>query len=270
MLMSRFQGWGHQLITRLAPAWRARSLPGVPGRVHKNDVMLQDESEGGIALYLRAGNSAIQNISEALTRGGRSFEDIEFCLDFGCGHGRVLRHLQQLIPPYRITACDIDAEGVGFCAGEFGVRARISHWKVGEIRLGTYDLIWSGSVFTHLPPADCETLFAKLGRSLAPRGVLVFSVHGEYSLGGLEHFYDGLYGGEAAQIRREVAEQEISFRPYDESFGTFKTPYGMTWHHREYFENRAFELFGDRLEPILWKDRGWDLHHDVIAFQRVH
>ena len=267
MTADRLRLAAHRLIGRIAPGLRARYLPGVVGRVHRHDAML-DESPEGIALYLRAGSSAIDNLAAVLERAGRSFADVTSCLDFGCGHGRVLRLLCQKIPPRRITACDVDPGGVGFCAAEFGVRPLLSRWRVEEIRLKTYDLIWSGSVLTHLDAAAGEALFAKLAQSLLPGGLLTFSIHGQFSLEGLEHLYGRVWAGEAEEIRREVAQRGVSFRPYDGSFGRFPVPYGMTWHNREYFEAKAAELFGDRLQLIFWRARGWDFHHDVLAFQR--
>jgi len=265
-------------LTKLRRRWRriagpsARSLPGVAGLVHVNDSMLYDESEQAVADYLRAGSSALANIENALRSSGKTFAEVATCLDFGCGYGRVLRQLVQKIPPAKITASDVAEEGVRFCAAEFGVRPLVSSWNVDEVRLGIYDLIWCGSVFTHLDEASCETLFGKLGQSLMPGGgVLVFSIHGQHSLDGLGTFYGRVYAEEAEQIRREVAEQGICFRRYtDDSYGRFPVPYGMTWHRPEHFERLAAERFGDRLRLTMLEAHGWDQHHDVVAFQRSH
>jgi len=260
--------YGRRLLDRIAPTWRAHTLPGIPGRVHRNDAMLFDESEESIDNYLRAASSAVENVEAALESAGRSFDDVDSCLDFGCGHGRVLRALKQHVPANRITACDVDAHGVRFCAAELGARPLVSSWRVDRIRLGRYDLIWSGSVFTHLDREDGETLFERLASSLLPGGVLVFSVHGELSLGGLGHLYGGLYAEEAEAIRAEVAEEGISFRPYDPSFGSFPGRYGMTWHAPEYFDRVAERRFGDRLERSYFEPHGWDRHHDVLGYRR--
>ena len=41
-------------------------------------------------------------------------------LDFACGHGRVMRTLKAAFPDALLTACDIDRDGVDFCARTFG------------------------------------------------------------------------------------------------------------------------------------------------------
>ncbi len=100
-----------------------RQLPGVPGGVHVKDPMLYDESEESIGAYLRAASSAMDNINEGLRLSESSYGQIRSCLDFGCGYGRVLRLLNAVIKSRKITACDVDAEAVRFCAREFGTRA---------------------------------------------------------------------------------------------------------------------------------------------------
>lgn len=259
---------GRRALNRLAPAWGARTLPGVPGRIHRNDVMLFDTSERAVEDYLRAGRSAVENIAAGLQAAGRDFESVTSCLDFGCGHGRVLRHLAGLLAPRSITACDVDAEGVRFCASELGARPLVSSWRIEDVRLATYDLIWSGSVFTHLDVTDGDRLLSKLVAALAPGGVLVFSIHGEFSLGGLETLYGAHYAADAEAIRREVAEEGISFRQYDASFGDFAGTYGMTWHRRDHVVARARALSNDALEEVAFFPQGWDNHHDVIVFRR--
>ena len=258
-----------RLRNRLLPTLGARTLPGIEGRVHRADAMLYDTSEESIVNYVRAAQSAMENLEAALEAGGRRFEDIESCLDFGCGHGRVLRLLQQRIPARRITACDVDEGGVRFCAAEFGVRPLVSNWDIDRIRLGSYDFIWSGSVLTHLDGDDGDRLLKRLGESLQPGGLLVFSLHGEYCREGLDQLYGGLYSDEAETIRREVAEQGYSFRVYrDEVFGRFPSKYGMTWHDLGYVDRRADELSGGTLERVYWRPRGWDHHHDVVGYRK--
>lgn len=257
-----------RLELRLAPTRRSRFLPGIPGRVHQNDLMLFDASRDSIENYLRAARSAVDALGAALHAVDSDMARVTSCLDFGCGHGRVLRLLQQHVPGPNITACDLDEEGVRFCAAEFGAKPLVSSWNIEDIALERYDLIWSGSVFTHLDVDACDQLLKRLGDSLLPGGLLVFSMHGAFSLGHLAHLYEKGYAQEAEVIRREVGERGICFRHYDPSWGTFDGSYGMTWHTREYLEERASSLSDGALKTAYFAPQGWDHHHDVIAFQK--
>lgn len=269
MLKRRLRSLAKHLEMRLFPGRRSRFLPGIPGRVHNNDLMLFDASRESIENYLRAGRSAVDVVADALAEVGRSYGDVASCLDFGCGHGRVLRLLQQKVAPERITACDLDEEGVRFCAAEFGVRPMLSSWDIEQIPFASYDLIWSGSVFTHLDAPSCDLLLRRMGQSLVPGGLMVFSMHGEFSLANLQHLYGGEHAADAAMIRREVAAQGISFRRYTADWGDFAGTYGMTWHRKEYLQERAADLTNGALRLAFFRPQGWDHHHDVIAFEKV-
>lgn len=257
------------LLTRFVPNFRSRLIPGLPGRVHRYDAMLYDDSEESVINYLKAADSAMENLAAALAAADRDFADVTSCLDFGCGHGRIQRFLQQRIPAHRITACDVDEEAVWFCAAELGARPLVSSWNLAELRLGTYDLIWSGSVLTHLDRADGELLLTHFARSLNPGGVLVFSAHGQTSLNGLGWLYEGAYATEAETIRREVAEAGFSFRPYGPEYGEHPSAYGMSWHAKDMVFGWFEEHFGDSIEPLFHRPKGWDNHHDVYSFRRM-
>jgi len=270
MDVGRLPRWAQTWIDRVRPTRKSRSLSGVPGRVHLRDVMLYDDSPASIEAYLRAGRSAIIAIEKGLAACGRRLADVRSALDFGCGHGRVLRQLCREIPARRITACDVDATAVRFCGTEFGVRRIVSQPEIEAVRLASYDLIWVGSVFTHLDQQGVDALLRKLGAALEPGGVLIFSSQGEFSAANLSHLYGGAYRNEAEAIYREYREQGIAFRPYDASVaGTPGGVYGMTWIAREYVEKRLAALFSGRLVLRHFAPQGWDGHHDVFTVQRA-
>ena len=77
-------------------------------------------------------------------------------LDLPCGHGRVMRWLRATFPKASLTACDIDGDGVSFCAETFGARPALSSTDPEDLVLGTFDLIWCGSLLTHLRPGDWD------------------------------------------------------------------------------------------------------------------
>jgi SAM-dependent methyltransferase len=127
--------------------------------------------------YLAVGRSALHCIDVALAASPkRAFPRI---LDLPCGHGRVMRWLRAAFPESELTACDISRDGVDFCAKTFGAVPVYSHEDPSSIDLdGPFDLIWCGSLLTHLD-APRWTGFLALFESLLPdEGMLVFSTSG--------------------------------------------------------------------------------------------
>src|SRR5262249_53768032 len=100
-------------------------------------------------------------------------------LDLPCGHGRVLRVLHAAFPDAEITACDLDKDGVDFCAKTFGAVPVYSAENPALIPVhGPFDLIWCGSLLTHLDKPLWPAFFDFSHAQLSPGGVLVFTVHG--------------------------------------------------------------------------------------------
>lgn len=247
----------------------SREVAGIPGRVHGHDLMLYDDSPQRVADYVRAGLSGLTNIETGVAAAGRQLPDFESVLDFGCGHGRVLRHLARRLPPSRITAADVDAEAVQFCADEFGVRPMVAAVEPDDLQLDTYDLIWAGSVVTHLGPADCGNLIRVLTASLRPGGLLTVSFHGQQSLNHLHVWYGEEFAEDADAIRREVAGAGIAFRPYGDRElppGTEPGRYGTAWHDPGYLTALAGR--DPKIGTLLYLPHGWDNHHDVLVLQR--
>jgi SAM-dependent methyltransferase len=128
-------------------------------------------------LYERAGNEALRNVRLAMLAG--MVDTVSSILDFACGYGRVMRVLKAAFPDAALTGTDILPKGVDFCAETFGARGVLSDRDPREIELeGRFDLIWSGSLLTHVPP-ESWVHFLRLWESvLAPGGVLVFTAYG--------------------------------------------------------------------------------------------
>src|SRR5205085_1205813 len=68
-----------------------------------------------------------------------------------CGYGRVLRFLVRRFPDARVTACELLPDAVRFCAATFNAIPAQSAYELDTLTLGArYDLIWCGSLATHL------------------------------------------------------------------------------------------------------------------------
>ena len=100
-------------------------------------------------------------------------------LDLPSGHGRVLRWIKAEFPDARLGAGDIDHDGVDFCAATFGATPVYGREDPADVEIDApYELIWCGSLFTHLPPERWEGFLDLFERALAPGGLLVFTTHG--------------------------------------------------------------------------------------------
>lgn len=250
----------------LGPRFFSRAYPGVVGRVHIHDSMLQNDSPEEIAHYIGVGNSAMHNIEASLADAGRSFADVRACLDMASGYGRVLRLLQSRIPPRAITVCDIEEEAVRFLAAEFGVTPVLSQKNFRAIRFpGTYDLIWVGSLFTHLEPTAGFELLDLLTSRLNPGGLLIFSTQGESCLDMLS-FYGWMFVPLQADFRDKIASAGIAYAAY---FPKNDPDYGITLYRRDRLEALMTQKFGSALRFVRFADRGWDNHQDVWAYQKT-
>lgn len=171
---------GRAALVRTRRAMAPRTVPGVPGRIHRNDLMYAPGVPDAAEAYDRIGRSAVQRCAEVLAEVGRSWADVRSAADFGCGHGRVARQLAAVLQAGggKLTVCDLDPEAVRFCASEFSARGITSARDLSQVDLGLHDLIWAGSVATHLPEQTWLEWIELVSRSLTPGGLFVFTSHG--------------------------------------------------------------------------------------------
>ena len=127
--------------------------------------------------YIGVAVSAVDCIRRSMELAGkRGFESI---LDLACGHGRVLRLLKATFPDAKLTACDLNEDGVRFCAAEFGAAPVVSHEDPELVPLtGSFDLVWCGSLFTHLDEPRWDGFMTLVESGLEAGGLFVFTLQG--------------------------------------------------------------------------------------------
>src|SRR5690606_3181420 len=134
-------------------AYRART---VDPTIHPADHMFK--TNPALADYYNVGESGVKVIHSILSMAPK--EGIWRIMDFGCGHGRVARHIRSLFPNAEMYFVDIERDGIAFCAERFGGVAVQSSDDLAKLDLPKgMDLIWVGSVFTHLDYERMETLW---------------------------------------------------------------------------------------------------------------
>jgi SAM-dependent methyltransferase len=128
--------------------------------------------------FLLGGERAAESIRAALARNGIDPARLHAILDFGCGLGRVLRHLKDL--PAERHGADLNPRLIAWCQRRLGV----GRFVVNGLRPplpypdGRFDLVYALSVFTHLPEDLQRPWIEELARVLAPGGHLLITTHG--------------------------------------------------------------------------------------------
>ena len=212
--------------------------------------------------YFLWGDSALRCIQIAMVAVGK--REVAKILDFPCGHGRVLRTLKAAYSDASLTACDIDRDGVDFCEATFGAAGVYSDDDLDSVQLGgDFDLIWVGSLFTHLPADRWTALLDFLADRLAPAGLLVFTTHGTWYAERIRD-EESLLGGVSQDAQSEM------LRGFDEDgFGFACYPgrdaYGLSLSAPSAVTNHLQRL--RRLRITLYLERGWRGHQDVVACQ---
>ncbi len=204
--------------------------------------------------YLRVGLSALDVIEVALA----GAEPLTI-LDLPCGFGRVTRVLRARYPAAAITACDLDRPAVDFTAATFLVRPSYSEPNFRDLRLETsFDLIWVGSLLTHLPEHQTRQFLDFAIRHMGPHTRLVVTSHGGYVVQRLRTLTTyGLSEPAACGLLADYLLQGYGYRGYDGG-----AEYGISLIAPAWY--RAL-LEGSPLRLQSYHERGWDEHQDVLV-----
>lgn len=182
---------------------------GLIRTVSPNDEMF----EGGEDHYFAVGRAVLDIVARSLDAAQRPVAGVRRVLDLPCGHGRILRHLQAAFPEAEITACDLNRDGVDFCAATFGAVPVYSREDPAEIPLarGAFDLIVAVSLFTHFD-ADLWPGFLDLfSACLRPGGVLFFTTNGRYACA---HPVRGFGDARTASLRETYERTGFGYAQY--------------------------------------------------------
>lgn len=143
---------------------------GVSRTLDPDDKENRFEEKWHVDHYFSVGADGLRILVAALIQSLR--EPPQTILDFPSGSGRVTRHLRAFFPDARIFACDLYESHLDFCVREFGAESIVSKENFDEIDFGLrFDVIFCGSLLTHLPEDLFRSVFRLISRSLTNRGV---------------------------------------------------------------------------------------------------
>jgi SAM-dependent methyltransferase len=209
---------------------------GVNFDIHADDEMLHFflysqgyPLEQAVAAYLDSGREIWRTVRQVLSWRFGSPQACGRILDFASGYGRVTRHIVAEVPLESVWVSDIYAEGVAFQERSLGVQGIVSTTDPEGFHAETrFDCILASSLFTHLPAARFSGWLRRLGVTLSPGGMLLFSVHD------LSLWRDG-----------PPPAPDIAFVPMSESGSLSPQEYGTTWVTEAYVRSVVKAELGD-------------------------
>jgi SAM-dependent methyltransferase len=187
-------------------------------------------------------------------------------LDLPCGYGRVMRWLRAHYNYARITACDLDRGGVDFCHERFGALPVYSQPDLRQLPFNAqFDLIWVGSLVTHLPLDRWLITLDCLVRWTRECGVIMLSTQGRY-------FASQLARGQryiVETINKKAllagfAQTGFAFQPY---FEDKKGDYGITVTSPEWLM-RTLQRYPDIIVRAYFEE-AWGMQDVVILYKKA-
>ena len=178
------------------------------------------------------------------------------------------RHLRAMFPDAVIGACDLYQSHVEFCATQFGALPLASRENLDELDVGQWDLIFCGSLLTHLPLSLFGQALDFLARSLTPEGLAVITLEGRHSVHIQDHKWK-LIGDELFEVARKGYDRDgFGYVDYRHDFRAAKFAgqgsYGVTLVKPA----RIMAMLQDRsdIRILGFAERAWDDHQDVVVF----
>jgi SAM-dependent methyltransferase len=130
--------------------------------------------------FLRIGRAGAETVVGILQQHNIDLARLGGVLDFGCGCGRIMRHLARHCDA-GLHGCDVNPVAVEWCRahlpfGRFAVNGLEPPLPYADRSFG---LVYAFSVFTHLPEPLQFQWMAEMRRVLKPGGYLMLSLMGE-------------------------------------------------------------------------------------------
>ncbi len=237
----------------VAALHRAYKQVTVDPEIHPEDTMYRTGKEH----YTYVGESAVDIILSALALSWVT--EVNRILDMACGHGRVARHLRAAFPKAELFFCDLDAGAADFCADRFRGTSIPSVEKLTAVPLPEkLDLIWVGSLFTHIDRVRTADWLSHLVQHLRTNGILVGTFHG-YFTEKVTTFGD--------RIDKDKLSHDFLTTGYGYCCYKGWNDYGVSLSKPSAVLDIAGSIPGTKV--LSYTERGWANNHDVLALAKT-
>lgn len=214
--------------------------------------------------FVTSGAKSLRDLDQALASVRVSYGDFKDILEWGCGCGRILRHLPP--SPGKLYGNDIDAEAIAWISAHMPwIETSLTDGKpplpYGD---GAFDLIFNHSVMTHLDVDYQDAWLAELARVLRPGGVVTLTVNGQH---GFDQFCSSIPAG--SPVRQQVADVFYARGQYytkDDQWGPdFPDFYHSAFHSVAYI----FDHWSKFLRVCQYIPRGALDYQDMVVLRKL-
>lgn len=249
-------------------AWTGYSERGINCVIDPSDKENSFIEDWQIGHYFSVGEDALRLVMSQLLINRRALP--MRILDFPCGSGRATRHFRAMFPDAEIGACDLYQSHVEFCSEQFGAIPIPSRENLDELDVGTWDVIFCGSLLTHLPIDQFRQALRFMARSLSPQGIALVTIEGRHSVFIQDNKWK-LIGDDLFEVARKGYNRTgfgyVDYR-HDFRAANFQKQesYGVALVKPSYIT--AILQENSELTILGVQERAWDDHQDLVVFGR--
>jgi SAM-dependent methyltransferase len=216
--------------------------------------------------YFDVGREAVQLVVRLLVANVRLPPGT--ILDFPSGSGRVTRHLRAMFPNSRIAVCDLYQEHIAFCEAEFGAEPIRSKKNPDDLMIEPeWDLVFCGSLLTHLPEILVVPTVRFMVRALSRTGMAIVTLAGRRAEEVQDHHWKMIEDKRFETIRRRYRKRGFGFANYTGAHRRlFAAPdsYGIALVKPSWILS-VLECMPD-IRILGYFERVWDDNQDLVAF----
>ena len=162
-------------------------------------------------VYYESGAAIVDDVDDVLRNHGRSLDSFSSILDFGCGSGRLLRHVHSRTDA-ALAGSDYNPRLIQWCSKHLPFALFTTNNQAPPLQFEDdgFDLVYARSVLTHLPEDLCVAWMKEIHRVLKPGGLFYFTMHGEPLAAGLpSHQRQQFESGQMVVTYETVAGQNL-------------------------------------------------------------
>lgn len=260
--------FGHSLQS-IAGHWAKYKDFKVSDAISPLDDMAHPEWDEDRSHYRSVGINAIEIVFGAMLSCRKS--TIQTILDMPCGFGRVTRHFAAAFPDASLYACDLYDDRINFCEKEFGSIAIKSNQDFDKIKFPEkFDLIWCGSLLTHLPEREFKDALRLFVDSLAPSGIAIITTLGRASpfiqREVFQYLSNEIYND--SKIEESFLRDGYGYADYNQASRFFEQEqYGIAF----ISPSIVLKSLEEKSDVLVkgYSERGWDDQQDYVIIQKA-